>query len=359
MEIIVAYFSELVLTLAVVSLVYFILLTRFSNRSLVVNTNQSEASGNPFAFVFMGVVDEKTLLERILETEAVREKGHQFFFFIDRPFVFDNQLNGIQIMQVDESSFRPETMLEMVAHASKLEPGYLVMLNPVRSFSESLFESLESQKHSGFSFFELQTNYEPFLESFSTSKSFNEIKSQVAQVLLNNPVEGFPSAVVIGSPVFQLIPGQFSQIIGSRFQDKSDSFYRHSNQSFTSNEPEPKLEVGEKLLLPHFHLLLMRFHAKLNIQVFVHSFTKSLAVRFSNQLSRFLILGLILAQGLLVWVDLELFSSPSPFFYLSWISISVMTLILFADGLKSGARSAFHRFQVKRSFRHHKVQWEA
>lgn len=358
MEILVAYFSELVLTLAVVSLVYLILLTRFSNRA-VSDKSVPALSNKSFAFVFMGLVDEKILFERIQETDEMREKGHEFFFFIDRPFVQSNQLTGIHIFHVDEKSFRPETMLEMAAYASSKEPGYLVMLNPVKSFSEFLVESLEQKRSEGFSFFELQSGLNPMDETVSTSKSFQEVKNQVAQVLFNNPVEGFPAAVVVGAALFNLLPGQFAQVIISRFQSNSNSELEPANQFELSSDSNSKL--GERLLLPHFHLLLMRFHARLNGRVFVYSFTKSLALRFSNQLCRILFCLLAVTEAVLIGVDYRMFTSLSPFFYLSLLSISVLLMILLAEGLKSGAESAFNRFHVKRSFRHNKyhLEWEA
>ncbi|MCK6609611.1 MAG: hypothetical protein L6Q78_01120 [Bacteroidia bacterium] len=360
MEILVAYFSELVLTLAVVSLVYLILLTRFSNRA-VSDKSVPALSNKSFAFVFMGLVDEKILFERIQETDEMREKGHEFFFFIDRPFVQSNQLAGIHIFHVDEKSFRPETMLEMVAYASRKEPGFLVMLNPVKSFSEFLVESLELKKSEGFSFFELQSGSNPLDEMVSTSKSFLEIKNQVAQVLFNNPVEGFPAAVVVGDELFNLLPGQFAQIVSNRFQSASNSKPELPNQFSIASESESNNILGERLLLPHFHLLLMRFHARLNGRVFVHSFTKSLALRFSSQLCRILFFLLAFTETVLIGVDYRVFTSFSPFIYLSLLSISVLLMILLAEGLKSGAESAFNRFHVKRSFRHNKyhLEWEA
>ncbi len=348
MQTLVAYLLELSFTLLVLSLGFLLLKTRF-NVSLSNNSTSKQSLGdvnnNAFALVFMGPISEKELFARIQESNHLIAKGAELFFFIDQPFVFKNQIEGVHIILPKEHYQKAQNLLSLCARYATKKPEFLVLLNPKLSFTDQLWLAVEEHLNAGYDFFELQA-VSPFLmddfESEQKEKHSNFMHLFYSKFIKNTDSLAHHT-IVINSNLYDQIPGKVLNHLNTKFIHSEEFEFG----SINNNSEYHQIDL-ERYFKPNFKLAYGQFLIQLNWSIFLSSLTNTIVSKFSNVLFRSMSIAILVFALSLTYVDQLFFAKPTVFYYLTWTSIFAYSFILLANGFKKGSKTVVASFPFRR-----------
>ena len=350
MQTLVAYLLEMSFTLLVLSLGFFLLKTRFNaNLSEAGSTSQlSENSDkSSFGLVFMGPISEKELFARLQEANHLIAKGAELFFFIDQPFVFKNQIEGVHIILPGEHYQKAQNLLSLCARHATKKPEFLVLLNPKLNFTEQLWLAVEEHLNAGYDFFELQA-VNPFLmDEFETEKKekFSNFIYLFYSKFIKNTDSLAHHTIVINSNLYDQIPGKALNHLNTKFLPSEELVFEVGS----SNQNSETLHIDlERYFKPNFKLAYGQFLIQLNWSIFLSSLTNTIVSKFSNVLFRSMGIAILFFALSLTYVDQLFFAKPTVFYYLTWTSIFAYSFILLANGFKKGSKTVVASFPFKR-----------
>ena len=359
MEILVAYLLEMILSLAVLSIGFLLLKTRFSQNSDSSDFSQkmeADSEKSNFGLVFMGPISEKELFSRIHESSHLIEKGAELFFFIEQPFVFTNQMPGVHIILPGEHKQKAHDLLSLCARHACKRPDFLVLLNPKLNFTEQLWQSVVEHLDAGFDFFELHA-VNPFLmDEFAAEQksNFRNFLDLFYSKFIKSQNSLAHQTIVISSKLFDYVPGKALSHLNTKFLP-SESFELDLD-AVDYNYNSHSIDL-EKYFQPNFKLAYDKFLVQLNWSIFLGTISHTISSKFSNVLFRSLSITLILLALGLSYTDKIFFENPTVFYYLTWISVFVYSFILLAESFKTGSRSVVASFSFKRVVKHQSLNF--